>query len=146
MGQVKLLTILSIFSLLSLTGCSDPLMIIPGKALSGYIKSVPERWHNVPQTFQLETRPSDPYSVNIWGVAMDESLYVATRDTRWMQHIKDDNQVRVRFDGGVYELTASIVRERKERGDVVNAYVEKYDVEEKDSWVEEGTIYRLVKR
>ena len=29
---------------------------------------------------QLEVRPSDPYSVNVWSVGIDADLYVATRE------------------------------------------------------------------
>jgi hypothetical protein len=56
---------------LTLTAC-EPLIMIPGGALSGREHAVPASWDFAAdvETFQLETTPEDPYSVNVWGIAV----------------------------------------------------------------------------
>ena len=49
---------------LLLAACTDPVVVIPGGQLSGVVAEAPERWTSVADVVQLETRPSDPYSVN----------------------------------------------------------------------------------
>ncbi len=54
---------LSITLLLTMiASCGGPLSMIPGGELSGDVKSAPLTWATVPDTIQVETRPSDPYS------------------------------------------------------------------------------------
>ena len=64
----------------------------PGGALEGPPAPFPESWSvtDAVDTVQLETRLSDPYSVNIWVIALGENLYVhagANRST-WVEHSK----------------------------------------------------------
>ena len=131
-----------------LVSCGDPVVVFPGSGLSGQVKSAPVRWQDVPDTVQVETRPSKPYSINIWGVGIEGSLYVSTGEdgTRWTTFIKKDPNVRVRINAIVYELIASIVTDPAERGRVTSAYVSKYDMDEDDSWITTGIIYRLDRR
>ncbi len=139
-----------IFTLLFLTlllaSCGDPVVMIPGKKLSGTVNPVPVAWQNVPETIQLETRPTDPYSVNIWGVGIGANLYVATRDASWVPFISEDPQVRARLDGKIYELTATQVTAKAEIKQVLEAYIVKYDVEESESFIETGQVFRLDRR
>ena len=48
-------------------GCGGPFLIVPGGALSGdVVEPVPSDWSFVESSFvDLETRPSDPYSVEL---------------------------------------------------------------------------------
>ena len=128
--------------------CNDPLVVIPGRALSGEVKSAPVLWNDVPDTIQVETRPSDPYSVNIWGVGVDDNLYVSTGEdgTRWTPFIEADPNVRVRINTFIYELTASVVTDSGERDRVTEAYIEKYDMDADDNWMTTGIIFRLDRR
>ena len=78
-----------------LASCSEPVMLLPGGHLSGTVTAVPESWPEVPETVQLETRPADPYSVNIWALAIGRHLYVATsaEGTEWSAFIQADPRV-----------------------------------------------------
>ena len=126
-------------------GCSEPLVTIPGGELSGTDRQPPESWGKVPDTIQLETRPVEPYSINIWGVGVEGDLYVATRGggTAWTAFIEDDQNVRVRIDDGLYHLQATLVEEVGERDRVTMAYAEKYEVDPYEGWVSDGMIFRL---
>lgn len=138
--------IATLMLLLLTSACSDPIIILPGAALSGEVKPAPQTWQAVPDTIQLETRPGDPYSVNIWGVGIEQDLYVATRDANWMAYIEASPLVRVRVSGDVYELTAKAVDDTAEMARVIGAYVTKYDVDDTDGWVQDGVAYRLDRR
>ena len=126
-------------------GCSEPFVTIPGGELSGADRQPPEAWGEVPDTIQLETRPVDPYSINIWGVDIGGDLYVATSGggTAWTAFIENDHNVRVRIDDGLYQLQATLVEAADERGRVVMAYADKYEVDPHDGWVSDGMIFRL---
>jgi hypothetical protein len=130
-----------------LVGCSDPIFTFPGGALSGSVASPPADWSSVAaaKTIQVEFRPSDPYSHNIWGVGLDRDLYIATGGggTRWTPFVAADPHVRARVDDVLYELIAVPVTDPDERARVAAAYVAKYDIDDDDNWVAEGLIYRL---
>jgi hypothetical protein len=142
MREVVLLSLLAL-----LTACGDPIMTLPGGELSGSVASPPADWSGVAgvKTIQVEFRPSDPYSHNIWGVGIGRDLYIATSGdgTRWTPFVAADPHVRARIDGQLYELLAAPVTDTDERARVAAAYVTKYDVDPDDNWVAEGLIYRL---
>ena len=129
-----------------LASCTDPIITVPGGQLKGNISPVPESWPSVPDVIQFEVRPSKPYSVNIWGLVDNSNLYVATVDAKWVPFVAADSNVRVRIDGLVYELAATLVDNSDELTSVAAAYVTKYDNDPTDNWVEKGQIYRLTLR
>lgn len=130
---------------LAAAGCSEPFVTIPGGELSGADRPPPAAWDDVPDTIQLETRPVDPYSINMWGVGIGGDLYVATSGggTAWTAFIEDDRNVRVRIDDDLYRLQATLVEEADERSRVTLAYSDKYEVDPHDGWVSQGMIFRL---
>ena len=71
----------------------------------------PEDWSFVSDTFvDLETRPDDPYSVELNYVVKDGKLYIDPAEgRRWLDHIRADPRVRARFGGKVYPLKAVLV-------------------------------------
>ena len=79
-------------------------------------------------TVQLETRPADPYSVNIWVIAMDPNLYIHAGANRsaWVEHIEADPKVRVRVEDSIYELAAARVDAQEEFDRFSDAYEKKY--------------------
>ena len=135
---------LLVLSVLFALGCGGPIVLLPGGELSGTAAEVPTSW-GLPEVVQLETRPSDPYSVNIWAVGIDGAAYVATsEDAKWNAFIAADARVRVGFDEKLYELNALRVVDQAERAIVAAAYASKYDVDPADS--QDAVVYRLDRR
>lgn len=94
---------------LGLAGCGGPFLVFPGGELSGEL--VTERvddWSFVTDEFvDLETRPADPYSVELNYVVRDGQLYIDPAEgRRWLDHIRADPRVRVRFGDKIYPLKA----------------------------------------
>ena len=136
--------------LLLLAGCAEPFIVFAGKSLPGSVELPPVDWSvaEAEEVVQLETRPTDPYSINIWAVVLEPHLYVATSEdgTRWTEHLATSRDVRLRVKDVIYELEAFPVTEPDERAAVAAEYVEKYDVDADDNWVARGKIYRLDRR
>jgi hypothetical protein len=141
--------LIPIVLLLNLVAC-DPLVMIPGGELSGVTQPVPEDWSFTDQieTIQLETRPDDPYSVNIWGVGVEGEFFVASgkADNAWAAHIAADDRVRLRVDETIYEMRAERddTAEAKER--FLAAAKAKYDFEPEPDQASEAILFRLVAR
>lgn len=91
------------------TGCGGPFFLIPGGQLSGEVVNEPvDDWSFVTDRFvDLETRPSDPYSVELNYFVKDGKLYIDPAEGRsWLANIREDPRVRVRFDRRIYPLVA----------------------------------------
>ncbi len=149
-GYRALIGLLLIAFTTALTGCAEPFIVLAGGELAGEVADPPADWTDLSEEeiIQLETRPEDPYSVNIWMVALGPDLYIATGDdpTNWTQHIDEDPDVRVRIRGVIYELEATRVTDMEEKLRVGMEYVRKLDVDEDDNWVQEGQLFRLDRR
>ena len=92
--------------------CGGPFLVFPGGALSGEVVTEPVTdWSFVADRFvDLETRPDDPYSVELNYIVRDGKLYIDPAEGRtWFEYIKADPRVRVRFGGKVYPATAVLV-------------------------------------
>jgi hypothetical protein len=141
-------TLFVMLLVMMLVGCSDPLILLPGGLLSGETRAAPVQWSDVPETIQVETRPSDPYSINIWGVGIGQNLYIATGSdgTTWTEFIDDNPNVRARLGTSIYELAATLVNDKAELEAVGETYVVKYDLDREDNWVSEAMVYRLDRR
>jgi hypothetical protein len=97
------------------------------------------------KTVQLETLPTDPYSVNIWVIALGEHLYVhagASRST-WVVNLEADPDVRVRVADSIYELAASRVEDQAEFDRFSDAYERKYGSRPRNESVAEAYLFRL---
>ncbi len=134
----------------ALTGCAEPFIVLAGGELAGEVSDPPVDWTdlNDEEIIQLETRPDDPYSVNIWMVGSGPDLYVATGDdpTNWTENIDANPDVRVRIRGVVYALEANRVDDLEEKKRIGMEYVRKYDVDDDDNWVQDGQLFRLDRR
>lgn len=105
-------------SLLAALACGGPMVMIPGGALRGDIVAEPVTdWSFADDRFvDLEVRPSDPYSVELNYTVRDGMLYIDPAEgRRWLDYIRDDPNVRVRFDGRVYSARAVLVDDPAER-------------------------------
>ena len=138
------------FVLVLLAGCGNPIATLPGGALDGVTTPVPADWSSVAdvKTIQVEFRPQDPYSHNIWSVGIERDLYIATsaKGTRWTPFVAADPRVRARVGSALYELSAVPVTDAAERGRVAAAYGRKYELEGDDNWVGGALIFRLDRR
>ncbi len=93
-------------------GCGGPFFVIPGGELSGEVVTVPVTdWSFATDTFvDLETRPDDPYSVELNYFVKEGQLYIDPAEGRsWLEYIRADPRVRVRFGKKIYPLTAVLV-------------------------------------
>ena len=84
---------------------------------------------------QLETRPSRPYSINIWAVSSGSAFYISSEswrsllrlgDARWVGHITDDPRVRLRIGETLYERKAVRVQDPAEVASVLTLFEKKY--------------------
>jgi hypothetical protein len=93
------------------------MLMFPGGALRGDVVTEPvDDWSFVEDRFvDLETRPGDPYSVELNYTVKDGKLYVDPKEGRaWLENIRADPLVRVRFGGKVYPLKAVLVEDPAE--------------------------------
>ncbi len=123
-------------ALAALSACAlacGPIGPIPGGRLSGVLVSTPvEDWAfaSKAETIQLETRPDDPYSVNVWFVSQGPRLWVASgggETSGWARNAIADPRVRLRIDGKLFERRAVRVGEQAEIDEALVLYQTKYD-------------------
>jgi hypothetical protein len=98
----------SIFAALTL-GCGGPFLLIPGGQLAGTVVEQPvQDWTFANDRFvDLETRPEDPYSVELNYIVRDGQLYIDPAEGRkWLEYIRADPNVRVRFGDSIYPVVA----------------------------------------
>lgn len=145
-----LLPVLALALAASAAACAGPCLLLPGGTLEGPVVEEPESWAFTDEvgTVQLETRPADPYSVNIWVVALGPHLYVhagASRST-WVEHLEADPRARIRVEGALYELRAERVATQEEFDRFADAYERKYDRRPRNEDVREAYLFRLAAR
>ena len=134
-------------SLLAL-GCG-PIGPFPGESLSGDVATgLPADWSfaDEEKTVQLETRPSAPYSVNLWGVSIGDRFYLASGrggEAKWVEHIAKDPNVRLRVGGTIYELRAIRVSNETHSERFLEALKRKYDWEPSVRERDEAWLFRL---
>ena len=146
--MVRIITIIALCLLLS--ACDDPFIVTSGGELSGSVSEVPEAWQldEVSALAQLETRPGDPYSINLVYVQMDERLYIYAGDTRtnWVQHIEQDPRVRIRIDETIYPARAVRITNDDEIAAFAAIWTSRGMFQRDPLAFEEVCLYRLVAR
>ena len=84
-----------------LAACGGPLWGLPGGRLAG--NEAPFDASVLPGdggVMALETRPRDPYSVNVGYVVIGGRIYIDPASERnWYQHMLSDPAVRIRIEG-----------------------------------------------
>jgi hypothetical protein len=137
-------------SSLAIGGCGGPFVLFPGGALEGQTAAVPESWAFTDEvdTIQLETNPAEPYSVNIWMIAIDPNLYVHAGDNRaqWIENMEADPKVRLQVTDSIYELTAARVESQGVFDRFADAYEKKYGRRPGNENVSEAYLFRLAAR
>lgn len=147
------------FFLVFLLLACGPLGPLPGGELSGELHTTPVAdWGFLDdeETVQLETRPGDPYSVNVWIGAYQGNPYVPTSliagvddpaERKWVQNVQADPHVRLRAAGRLYERNAVRVEDPAELAAARAMLIAKYEVEPSDDGQESNAwIFRLEPR
>jgi len=142
----KPLLLLTLF----LAACSSDWVPFSSGELDGEVAQVPADWSQFAdaEVIQLETNPVDPYSVKLWVIDMDGSLYVhagANRAT-WVAHIESSPLVRLESEGKIYELQASRVTSADEFAQFSEIYKSKYGNYPRNRNVNEIYLFRLTPR
>jgi hypothetical protein len=148
--MIPKLALLLLVCTVPVAGCSGPTVLLPGGALEGATVAPPDSWSftDAVDTVQLETRPADPYSVNIWVIALGDHLYVhagANRST-WVENMEADPNVRLRVKDSIYALRASRVAAQEEFDRFSDAYEKKYGRRPRNGNVTEAYLFRLAGR
>jgi hypothetical protein len=124
-GQRHRLAVHLVFRILSLAtlslvlvACDSPLVFTAGGKLSGSVTDPPATWQLDEESglAQLESRPKDPYSINLAYVQLDGHLYIYAGNTRtnWVEHIEQNPLVRIRVDETIYPVRAVRVNDNDE--------------------------------
>ena len=136
----------ALFLALFALGCG-PVWMFPGGELSGTVEPAPTDWSfsDSVDTVQLETRPGDPYSVNIWGAAVGERFYVGAGEatSTWAEGIAANPNVRLRIGSRLFELRAVRIDDDAEIDGFLAALKRKYDFEPDPDQRGEATVFRL---
>ena len=132
--------------LLFATGCGPFIPLASGE-LTGNDTPVPATWELLDDvsTVQVETRPIDPYSVNLWVVAIDDVAYIHAGDNRtnWVEHLESDPSARMRVDESIYTLRAARVSTQEEFDRFSVAYDAKFGIQPRNGNVDEVYLFRL---
>ena len=135
---------------LLLAGCNGPLPFMSGGTLSGEEQPAPRTWALAEDSgvAQLETRPEDPYSVNIAYTLMEGRLYINAGDTEtaWVEKMEANPLVRLRISEVIYLLRAERVTDAGEISDFGKLWVAQSMFQRDPTKLEEVWIYRLVPR
>jgi hypothetical protein len=150
MKESTMIRILIFVSALLLVSC-EPKGPIPGGQLTGEVKIVPDNWsaYSEVELLQLETRPDDPYSINIWGVGLGRDYYIASGgggESSWVDHINNNPAVRLRIENNIFELKAIHITDEDELAQVLKRYKEKYDMEAQGEDAAQAWLFRLDRR
>ena len=126
-------------------GCL-PLGPIPGGELRGTVAPPPRAWASLGtfRTIQLETNPSDPYSVNVWAAPVGPYLYIGCRPTsQWLPFVRASSDVRLRIGSTLYELSAVISADPAERKAYLDVMRARYDWQPGEADAATALILRL---
>ena len=140
----------AMIAVLVAAGC-EPTFLFAGGELAGTERPMPSDWGFTEDfgTVQIETRPTDPYSVNVWGVGVNRYFYVAASDASdatWAQAIEAEPRVRLRVGDDIYRLLAERTEDSQELDDVIDAYIDKYGGERDRSFIRHAWVFRLGSR
>jgi hypothetical protein len=135
---------------LAVFGCNGPLGLLPGGNLDGRSAPTPSDWTFAGDygTAQLETRPEEPYSVNIAFTIVDGRLYVNAGDTetQWVKNMTEDPRVRLRIDGILYEVRPERVTGSDEIAAFAKAWTDQSMFRRDPTGLDQVYLYRLVAR
>ena len=135
---------------LILSACDGPMGFMAGGELRGTVAEPPETWQLASDGgfAELETRPNDPYSINLAYVQLNGELYIYAGDTRtnWVQHIEQDSRVRLKVGEMIYPVQAERVNDRAELVAFAAEWASRSMFQRDPMQFEEVWLYRLKAR
>jgi hypothetical protein len=136
-----------------LCACGGPIGPVPGAKLDGELVVWPTDWSftDEHENVLLETNPTDPYSVTMWGVSLDQDFFIAASDpqARWVTFIAQDNRIVLSVAGQLYAGRADLVVDSAIINRIGDRYGSKYGLDEEQAQqfaADGGLIYRLTSR
>ena len=146
MNRFLLITV----SVFGLVACDGPMGFFSGGELQGTLTDPPTTWQ-FDESYgfaEFETRPEDPYSVNLAYVQMNERLYVYAGDTRtnWVQHIEQNPLVRISIEERIYPVRAVRVDDDAELTQFAAEWTSRSTFQRDPLQFEEVWLYRLETR
>ena len=115
--------------------------------MEGETAAVPSNWDftRTIKTVQIETRPEDPYSVNIWIIDNGPVLYIhaGANQAEWVMHLESDRRIRVRIEGKIYDMVSSPIGDQEEFAMFADLYEAKYERRPRNEDVSEVYLFRL---
>ena len=147
---MRVLLACSLIALVLVVTACEPVAMFAGGELSGTDTPVPLEWSasDAVETVQLEVRPSNPYSVNIWGVGVGSDFFIASAsaDNRWAGYIDDNPNVRLRIGDAIYEMRALEANNPTDREIFLAAAKRKYDFEPEPEQESDARLFKLFPR
>jgi hypothetical protein len=121
-----------------------------GGKLDGELRPPPASWAFLGSSgqMQFETRPAQPYSVNVNYTIFDGKLYVnaGNTETKWAQNIAVNPLVRLRIDGLLYEVRAERVMDAAEIASFGKVWAEQSMFLRDPAQFQEVWLYRMAPR
>ena len=93
---------------------TDPILMLPGKQLSGEEHAYPESWAFTDKhtAIKVETNPEEPHSVTTLCFIRDGKLTIPAMDghtKRWPRYAEHDQRVRIKVGDQVYRAKLTLV-------------------------------------
>ena len=130
-------------------GCSENIPF-PSAQLQGNLTHTPHDWTEVAEArvVELETNPSDPYSVKLWIIGFNDRVYVhaGANLARWVENIIANPDVRLLIGDRLFELVAARVTDQSEFDEFSQHYESKYGAKPRNENVNEAFLLRLKSR
>ena len=118
--------------------------------LDGTLTPPPADWTEAAKAniIELESNPSEPYSVKLWIIGTGSKLYVhaGANRTTWVEHMEADPRVRLLIDDALYELQGVRVTDAGEFAAFADEYKIKYGRRPRNENVDEAYLFRLEPR
>ena len=89
---------------------------------------------------QIESRPENPYSVNITFLTHQGQLYVVcvyAEESRWGRYLQETPEARLKIDGRIYPGRVTLVEDPVLIDEMIDPYAAKYPSLFEDSTQEE---------
>ena len=93
---------------------TDPILMLPGKKLSGQEIPYPESWAFTEEhlTIKVETNPEDPHSVTTLCFVRDGKLTIPAMEghtKQWPKYAEEDQRVRLKVGDQIYRAKLTLV-------------------------------------